>query len=96
MKKILKIVYIVIVAAITCYVGGWLMFVKPILHLVALMTGSVVLTNIQVVVEVIKIMLATTVISIFIYIEMLIYILIFEGWIGVHKKKRGKCNGSID
>lgn len=96
MKKILKIVYIIIVAAITCYVGGWLMFIKPILHLAALMSGSVILTNIQIFIEVVKVMLATTVISIFVYIATLIYILIFEGWIGIHKKKRGKCDGSID
>ena len=96
MKSILKIIYITIVALFTCYVGGWLMFIKPILHLAALMTGSAILTNVQILIEVIKVMLATTVISIFVYIATLIYILIFEGWIGIHKKKRGKCDGNFD
>ena len=83
MKNILKIIYITIVALFTCYVGGWLMFIKPILHLAALMTGSAILTNVQILIEVIKVMLATTV-------------LIFEGWIGIHKKKRGKGDGNFD
>lgn len=89
MKKILNIVYIIIVAAITCYVGGWLMFFKPIFNIAALLMGNIVLTNIQVVLEIIKIIFAGSVIGIIIYIGILIYILIFEGWIGIHKRKDG-------
>ena len=87
MKNILKIIYITIVALFTCYVGGWLMFLKPIFNIAALLMGNVILTDIQVVLEIIKIIFAGSVIGIIVYIATLIYILIFEGWIGIHKRK---------
>lgn len=87
MKNILKIIYITIVALFTCYVGGWLMFLKPIFNIAALLMGNVVLTDIQVVIEIVKIIFAGSVIGIIVYIGTLIYILIFEGWIGIHKRK---------
>lgn len=87
MKNILKIIYITIVALFTCYVGGWLMFFKPIFNIAALLMGNIVLTNVQVVLEIIKIIFAGSVIGIIIYIGILIYILIFEGWIGIHKRR---------
>ena len=89
MKNILKIIYITIVALFTCYVGGWLMFLKPIFNIAALLMGNVVLTDIQVVIEIVKIIFAGSVIGIIVYIGTLIYILIFEGWIGIHKRKDG-------
>ena len=87
MKNILKIIYITIVALFTCYVGGWLMILKPIFNIAALLMGNIVLTNVQVVLEIIKIIFAGSVIGIIIYIGILIYILIFEGWIGIHKRR---------
>ena len=87
MKNILKIIYITIVALFTCYVGSWLMFLKPIFNIAALLMGNIVLTNVQVVLEIIKIIFAGSVIGIIVYIATLIYILIFEGWIGIHKRK---------
>lgn len=87
MKNILKIIYITIVALFTCYVGGWLMFLKPIFNIAALLMGNVVLTDIQVVIEIVKIIFAGSVIGIIVYIGILIYILIFEGWIGIHKRR---------
>lgn len=87
MKSILKIIYITIVALFTCYVGGWLMFLKPIFNIATLLMGNIVLTNVQVVLEIIKIIFAGSVIGIIVYIETLIYILIFEGWIGIHKRR---------
>lgn len=89
MKNILKIIYITIVALFTCYVGGWLMFLKPIFNITALLMGDIVLTNVQVVLEIIKIIFAGSVIGIIVYIATLIYILIFEGMIGIHKRKNG-------
>ena len=87
MKNILKIIYITIVALFTCYVGGWLMFLKPIFNIAALLMGNIILTDIQVVLEIIKIIFAGSVIGIIVYIATLIYILIFEGLIGIHKRK---------
>ena len=87
MKNILKIIYITIVALFTCYVGGWLMILKPIFNIAALLMGNIVLTNVQVVLEIIKIIFAGSVIGIIVYIATLIYILIFEGMIGIHKRK---------
>lgn len=89
MKNILKIIYITIVALFTCYVGGWLMFLKPIFNIATLLMGNVVLTDIQVILEIIKIIFAGSVIGIIVYIGTLIYILIFEGMIGIHKRKDG-------
>lgn len=89
MKNILKIIYITIVALFTCYVGGWLMFLKPIFNIATLLMGNVVLTDIQVVIEIVKIIFAGSVIGIISYVSILIYILIFEGLIGIHKRKDG-------
>ena len=81
MRKILKIIYMAIVISVAFYVGGLLMFIKPIFDILSLLTQSAMLPYMQIIIAILKIFFSASVAGIIIYIGAVIYVLIFE-WRG--------------
>lgn len=78
MKRIFKIIYMTVIISVAFYVGGLLMFIKPLFDILSFLTQYPTIPYAQIIVAILKIFFSASVAGSIIYIGAVFYVLVID------------------